>query len=76
MSPVFSGTSSEGTDVEKSQVNEQPLINWLVGNLIYDIALSWTEPVFKDNVGVHQMTASYLPGHYFPGNNTVAEDED
>ena len=28
---------------------------------------SWTEPVFRDNVGVHQLTASYLPGHYFPG---------
>ena len=23
--------------------------------------------MFRDNVGVHQMTASFLPGHYFPG---------
>ena len=38
-----------------------------------DIAISWTEPVFKDNVGVHQMTASYLPGHYFPGKDRVVE---
>ena len=41
-----------------------------------DIAISWTEPVFKDNVGVHQMTASYLPGHYFPGNNKVVLGDD
>ena len=40
--------------------------------MIY-IAISWTEPVFKDNVGVHQMTASYLPGHYFPGKDRVVE---
>ena len=69
MSPVLSGASSEGTDVEKSQVNSE-LSSVFNGNLMCDIALSWTEPVFKDNVGVHQMTASYLPGHYFPGNNT------
>ena len=28
--------------------------------------ISWTEPVFKDNVAIQHVMASFLPGHYFP----------
>ena len=28
--------------------------------------ISWTEPVFRDNVAIQHVMASFLPGHYFP----------
>jgi len=28
--------------------------------------VTWTEPVFRDNVGIQHVMASFLPGHYFP----------
>ena len=28
--------------------------------------MSWAEPVFRDNVGIHTVMASFLPGHFFP----------
>ena len=27
--------------------------------------ITWTEPVFRDNVAIQQVMASFLPGHYF-----------
>ena len=29
--------------------------------------ISWVEPVFKDNVAIQHVMASFLPGHYFTG---------
>ena len=28
--------------------------------------ISWEEPIFKDNVAIQHVMASFLPGHYFP----------